>query len=1467
MKKLFTAGLLVAMTVSLFAQNQNGAARMAKLLSKAKAESGLQGQADDLESRLAFEKLRLQNPETGEIPANIRQKELSYFNQHLKGELSSFRMADENLITWKNRGPFNVGGRTRALAIDVTNESVILAGGVSGGMWRTEDGGLSWMKTTSTTALQSVTAVAQDTRTGHTNVWYYATGEWSGNSAASGGAPYRGDGVFKSEDGGVSWTQLPATFTDQPTITNVFDYNHEIVVSPVDGSIFLANANGIYRSVDGGQAWTQSFDISGTGWTDVAVDSEGVVYAFHSLSGVVMSNDNGDSWQDISDASFPSFFSSSRGELAIAASNENIVYLLAETNGTSSGHALWRYDGATGEWSNRSDNIPQEGGHTGDFDSQGGYDLLLKVKPDDEDFVVIGGTNLYRSTDGFASTQNTDWIGGYTPSNDSYGTYSSHHPDNHCMVFYPGNPNMALSGNDGGVHFTEDITSNLDDLEPVDWDPINNGYLTTQSYAVSVGPGAMLLSGFQDNGTWFSNSEDPKHTWIEPFSGDGAYNAISSDGLMGYVSSQNANVYRIAYSAENPGTATDYIFFFDGDGKSPLFISPFYLDPVDNDIFYMGGMTTFHVNTRAESGSESSGWKEINLPNVSGRISEIGPIGDGDVFVGTTAGEIFKVTNVKSASPGVVEMDNGLFSGRYVSGISVNSSDPHEVLLTVSNYGVQSVFHSTDGGDSWVSVGGNLEENASGAGDGPSVRCGRILGDGQLYIVSTSVGVFTTTNLDGANTVWKQENLDELGAVVVEHLAIRESDGLVVAGTHGNGVYAAKFPLFASDLGISAIESPINGVLSDAEEISVAVTNYGSDAVSSFTIKYSVDDELQQSEDLDVTLASGETYVHTFGTTYDFSISGGYSLSAQVELVGDELLENNILSKQVESYVQVSDFPYAESFEIDAGGWTTEGLWELGTPAQSLVNGASDGTQAWMTDLDANYPDNTTKKLLTPIFDFSSLASPMISFDISYDIEVEWDGVVLAYRTNLDDPTFTVIENDEASENWYPAVADVFGFPAWTGLQQDYVTAKADVDFLASEQTVQFAFVFASDAFENNEGFAVDHFRVVDDLTVNNEITLSSTAIDENNDIDEVVGLMSIPGVNEQVVYTLVAGEGDSDNSNFKIVGSELQAAVSLNHELQATHNVRVEGGAGQLTATAVFVIAVNDENEPLNGILISAEVVEENQPSGTTVGMLAADDEDDEDYSFALVAGTGDEGNGSFGIFGKELRTSEIFNFEELSSYSVRIQASSNDQDASTEENFTIMIQDVNDNPEGIALSSNVVKDKETLGFVVGDFSAQDDDGDALIFDFSEGDGDDDNVSFTISGTQLVTGFDADFATQERYRILVEASDGQGGFTVSPFEVNVEEVLGLINLAKMGVSVFPNPASDFLNIKMGNKFGGTSSIVISTTEGKEVLRKEFDKQTFVVKDKIDLSALPQGIYLITFDFNGKTTTGRIVKQ
>ena len=126
--------------------------------------------SDNPAERVVWERIRLADPATGEIPNNIRKKEMIFAKTLPK----SSAMSKAN---WIHRGPYNVGGRTRALAMDVQDENILFAGGASGGMFRSADGGLSWAMTTRSNQLHNVTCVAQDTRIGHEDTWYFGSGE------------------------------------------------------------------------------------------------------------------------------------------------------------------------------------------------------------------------------------------------------------------------------------------------------------------------------------------------------------------------------------------------------------------------------------------------------------------------------------------------------------------------------------------------------------------------------------------------------------------------------------------------------------------------------------------------------------------------------------------------------------------------------------------------------------------------------------------------------------------------------------------------------------------------------------------------------------------------------------------------------------------------------------------------------------------------------------------------------------------------------------------------------------------------------------------------------------------------------------------------------------------------------------------------------------------------------------------
>ncbi|MBI5325137.1 MAG: hypothetical protein HZB41_07695 [Ignavibacteriae bacterium] len=556
--------------------------------------------------------IRYRDPATGKIPDHIRQKELNFVS-NLPGSKKNLKSDYEYLQSenWIRRGPINVGGRTRALAVDIRNENIILAGGVSGGMWRSTDAGLTWLKVTAPDQVHSVSCVIQDIRQGKEDNWYYGTGEAYGNSSS-----ISGNGIYKSTDNGQSWHPIMSTVSGPSSWQSQFDYIWNIVLDyhhQNDDIIHVATAlGGIYRTTNGGTKWESvlgGFGNSYSYYTDVAMTSSGIYYATMSqqtvgennnsiVKGIYRSTDGMD-WTNITPQNFPAVYS--RIVIGIAPSDENQVYFLAAvTDGFGKvtlnqiGDTLWnsffKYTyvsgngaGAGGIWEDRSQNLPSPTNRRGHFNPQGSYNLIVKVKPDNPNVVFIGGTNLYRSNDGFASPENYAWIGGYNSTyvGTGYQVYPNQHPDQHAMVFMPSNSNIMLSGSDGGVAKTmNDMADN------VEWISLNNGYYTTQFYSVAIDHAITgdekIIGGLQDNETLFTNSYNSNSAWKSLTQGDGLNCAIADGGSF-IITSQNSfyqpkiRIWKLKYDLDGNVTVKTRI---DPIGASDLiWLSPFQETP------------------------------------------------------------------------------------------------------------------------------------------------------------------------------------------------------------------------------------------------------------------------------------------------------------------------------------------------------------------------------------------------------------------------------------------------------------------------------------------------------------------------------------------------------------------------------------------------------------------------------------------------------------------------------------------------------------------------------------------------------------------------------------------------------------------------------------------------------------------------------------------------------------------------
>lgn len=820
------------------------------------------GTPDDPSALQEWEHLRLADPSTGEIPAGIRKRELAF--------AASLPKNFSRNLTWTLIGPKNLGGRTRALALDVRNENIILAGGVTGGVWRSADAGVSFSKTTDPGQLHSVTSLAQDIRPGKEDTWYMGTGEYyaivSGTSFTS---RFSGDGIFKSSDNGQTWTQLASTAsgTPQTLYTNGdMDFVWRVVTDHTDTNdvVLAAVYNGIKRSADGGNSWTNVLGIDTTNintsdYTDIIITPNGTFFAALSGDGPdkgIYRSDDGITWTNITPSTgFPSTYY--RVTMAANPQNENAVMFVMESPGSGpNDHSIWKYtylsgngSGSGGMWENRSSNLPN-GTCTGYFDfdfgyfhTQGGYDMFVAFHPTDSNTVFIGGTNLYRSSDQF-TTSAYDWIGGYQcAANPADYVYPGHHPDQHGMIFLPSNTNTAISFNDGGIFKSTNVMA-----PTVSWSTLNNGYVTSQFYTVSLEEGDVatdfLTAGAQDNGTWFTNANHMDSLWKWVFNGDGSYCEIPYGRNFYVLSIQQGKIYKVLMDDNGDTTATRRIDPTGGPPSYP-FINSFIMDPNNNNRLYVSANNVIWRNDDLAGipvngdiyNTISTNWTKITQSTISGALDggivciEM-PLNIPDVvYYGTNKSKLFKLTNASGATPVKSALSTaGMPANSYISSIAANPFDGNELLVTFSNYGVKSIFYSSNGGTSFADISGNLEEFADGTGSGPAVYWSTIYPSSpKLYLVGTSIGLFSTDSLNGANTVWVQEGPNDIGNVVINMIKARTFDGKIAVATHGNGIYTSQL-------------TPVVGLHQNLLE-ELTVHNYPNPFIDWTTIEFSLEKE------------------------------------------------------------------------------------------------------------------------------------------------------------------------------------------------------------------------------------------------------------------------------------------------------------------------------------------------------------------------------------------------------------------------------------------------------------------------------------------------------------------------------------------------------------------------------------------------------------------------------------------------
>jgi hypothetical protein len=785
------------------------------------------------DARIAYDFKMLRNPKTNKVPRMAAMEAMKTAKREQQERIKAGARFNATLptINIDVRGPSNYGGRTRSLVFDSRNNMIGVAGGVSGGIFRTTDGGGSWTSVTPAGQIHNVTTIAQDRSSGNENYWYAGGGEQKGNSSSANGATYYGNGVWRSSDNGQTWSLLNSTTQVLESFDSDWDFVHRIIVDPSNGYVYAGNSGGLFRSTDRGNSWTQVLGASSPNsetMTEIIRNDNGVFYAAISGQGIYRSTTGANnSWSLIADGNdLDSGFD--RIILAHAPSNNNIIYAFYNTsafscNGSTSQVRLRRWDntsnGGAGAWTGNYDNVISNCANTSlTLDPQGGYNLALAVRPNNENEVFIGGERLYRLTITGTNTGTYAFAGG----DQGNPTATNLHVDQHWLVF-TGNDTLWVT-NDGGIR-RGDVSVAPNAQTGFNWTNRNSGLITYQFYRGDITPNMgsdMVGGGAQDN----ANNIIPHGTTngTELGGGDGVQFAIiSGTGTGDYITltgTQNGSINR--RSAPNTsGNITPWdgnnvqwqgfntFFVLDGDNTDHCYYPIRHQEGTDSkaELFRTRGIKA--IGTNVSIGNDpTSEWQRMTLGGMVANqdISAMGlsrnvgfnnsaySASDSNrkLYIGTDAGKVYRTTDPAFASSLTLTdiTPSNVANGSYVSDIAVNPYDDKELLVTLSNYGVSSIYHTTDataGTVSWTEV----EGTSSGAVAKSSVRSAMIAKSGQntLYIIGTSTGLYGTTMLNGASTAWERIGGTKIAYALCVDMRLRTSDNKFALATHGNGLF------------------------------------------------------------------------------------------------------------------------------------------------------------------------------------------------------------------------------------------------------------------------------------------------------------------------------------------------------------------------------------------------------------------------------------------------------------------------------------------------------------------------------------------------------------------------------------------------------------------------------------------------------------------------------------------------------
>ena len=698
----------------------------------------------------------------------------------------------KNMIP-RNIGPGGMSGRVTAIDVVISNPDIIYAGTASGGLWKSISGGITWDPIFDNEVTASIGAVA--IQQSNPDVIWVGTGEGNPRNSLNGGY-----GIFKSLDGGKTWTSMGLEQTR---------HIHRVIIDPTNPNVVYVGAigspwgehteRGVYKTTDGGETWNKIlYANTKTGVADLVMDPKNPNKLMAALwehkrdpwffnsggegSGVYITYDGGKNWKKItSEDGFPDGDLGRIG-LAIAPNKTNIVYALIEAKK----NGLYKSMDGGMKWEKVNENMNEIGNRPFYY-----ADLYVDSQNENRLYSIFTYVNV--SEDGGKS---------FELLMPAYGVSNGIHPDHHAWWIHPENGNFMIDGNDGGLNITKDGGNS--------WRFIGNLPIA-QFYHISVDNEIPynVYGGMQDNGSW----RGPAYVWRDQGIRNSYWQEISfgdgfdvvpdrDDSRFGWSMSQQGYVSRYDWKTGNNYTVRpthpnpDIALRFNWNAAINI-------DPKDNSTLYFGSQFVHKSTDKGETWNIISPDLTTNDPeklkqHESGGLTmdatgaenhctilviEPSEVEQNMLWVGTDDGRVHYTTNGGDDWTEVTKNIKGLPKGSWITQIKSSKSNKGEALLVANDYRrfnyTPYAYRTTNYGKTWKRI---VDENDT---ESYTLCIVEDAIEHNLMFLGTDDGLYISID---AGTEWTKWT-NGFPTVSVKDLVIQPREHDLVIGTFGRAAW------------------------------------------------------------------------------------------------------------------------------------------------------------------------------------------------------------------------------------------------------------------------------------------------------------------------------------------------------------------------------------------------------------------------------------------------------------------------------------------------------------------------------------------------------------------------------------------------------------------------------------------------------------------------------------------------------